>query len=159
MWGKLTFEVGFLKVSCVWNSFLQYLPRDLFWGQLSLTAFWIGGASQRGWASCCYMKFPQGGSTSSCPTRSTCNQSLRESLLPGLWIRVECAWANIQALLSHTTSSPLKLHPSLLASCLPGALLPAEVSSRLYSQEGLLSWGPQHQETWGWSDFQCSSKS
>ena len=27
--GKLTFETGFLKVSCVWNSFLQYLPQDL----------------------------------------------------------------------------------------------------------------------------------
>ena len=67
-WGKLTFETGFLKVSCVWNSFLQYLPQDLSWGQLWLTAFWIGGASQHWWASCYYRMFPQGGSTSSCPT-------------------------------------------------------------------------------------------
>lgn len=29
--------VGFLKVSCVWNLYLQYPPQDLSWGQLSLT--------------------------------------------------------------------------------------------------------------------------
>ena len=69
--GKLTFEISFLKVSCVWNSFLQHLPQDLSWGQLSFAtpqSFWIGGASQYWWASCCYTICPQGGSTSSCPT-------------------------------------------------------------------------------------------
>ena len=30
MWENLTSEIGFLKVSCVWNSFLQYLWQDLF---------------------------------------------------------------------------------------------------------------------------------
>ena len=69
--GKLTFEISFLKVSCVWNSFLQYLPQDLSWGQLSLAtsqAFWIRGASQYWWESGCYTICPQGGSTSSRPT-------------------------------------------------------------------------------------------
>ena len=49
MWGRLTFEIGSLNIGCVWRSFLQYLPQDLSWGQLSLTApqaFWIGGASK-----------------------------------------------------------------------------------------------------------------
>ena len=49
--------------------FISAIPsQDLSWGQLSLTAFWIGGASQHWWASCYYRMFPQGGSTSSCPT-------------------------------------------------------------------------------------------
>ena len=84
----------------------------------------------------------------------TCNQSLRESRLPGLWIRVECAWANTQAILSHFFH--LKLHPSPLASCLPGAPRSAEVPRRLHSQEGVLSWGPKHQETGVWVIFRVS---
>ena len=35
---NLPATVGFLKVSCVWNLFLQYLPQDLSSGQLSLIA-------------------------------------------------------------------------------------------------------------------------
>ena len=38
--------------------------------------------------------------------------SLWESWLPGLWIRVQCAWANTQDLVSHHFF-PLSLHPSL----------------------------------------------
>ena len=72
VWGKLTFEIGFLKVDCAWNLFLQYLPQDLSWEQPSFTApqaFWIWGASKRWWESCSSRKRPQGGSTPPCPTR------------------------------------------------------------------------------------------
>ena len=71
VWGKLTFEIGFLKVDCAWNLFLQYLLQDLSWGQLSFTApqaFWTGSASKHWCASCSSRKCPQGGSTPSCPT-------------------------------------------------------------------------------------------
>ena len=88
---------------------------------------------------------------------STCNQSLKESQLPGMWIRVECAWASTQALLSHhlfpSEASPL---PSSLMLYL--AVLPAGVPRRLHSQ-GVLSWGPQHGETCDLGSFLCSSKS
>ena len=69
------------------------------------------------------------------------NERFRSSWLPGLWIRVECAWANTQGLKCHYFF-PLKLYFSPPDSCLPGAPLPAEVPRRLHSQEGALSWGP-----------------
>ena len=84
---------------------------------------------------CSHRKCPQGGSTYSRSTGCTCTQSLRESRLPGLWIRVECAWANTQELES-PYFFPLKLHPSPSDSCLPWAPLPAEVPRTLHSQEG-----------------------
>ena len=70
--------------------------------------------------------------------------NLRSSWLPGLWIRVECTWANTQGLKSYCFL-PLKLYPSPPDSCPPGAPLPAEVPRRLHSQEGGFHWGPQHQ--------------
>jgi len=72
------------------------------------------------------------------------NERFRSSWLPGLWIRVECAWANTQGLKYHYYS-PLKLYFSPPDSCLPGAPLPAEVPRRPHSQEGGFSWTPS---TW-----------
>ena len=60
---------------------------------------------------------------------SICNQILRESRLPGWWIRVECAWANTQGPESQYFF-PLKLHPSPPDS-VPGERLPAEAPRRL----------------------------
>ena len=54
---------------------------------------------------------------------STCSPSPRESGLPGLWMRVKCAWANFQRLVSHYFF-PLKFHPVFPPeSSNPGALL------------------------------------
>ena len=49
---------------------------------------------------------------------STCNQSLGESQLPGLRIRLDCAWANSQEFRSHyffpkSSTPPAQTHPSL----------------------------------------------
>ena len=55
-------QFGFLKVGCVWNLYLQYTPKDLSWGQLSLTvpqALWITPAIKQGWSKCSYRKDPQ----------------------------------------------------------------------------------------------------
>ena len=87
---------------------------------------------------------------SGCP----CTQSLRESPLPGLWIRVGCAWANTQGLQSPYFFS-LKLHSSPPDSCLPWVPLPAEVPRRLHTQEGGFSWGPQHQRAGYLVPFPC----
>ena len=51
--------------------FISVIPVAGPWGQLPLRtpqALWIGGATKHWWAICSYRKFPQGGSTSSCPT-------------------------------------------------------------------------------------------
>ena len=101
---------------------------------------WSGDASQRQWSSCSYRKWPQGGSKSSYTTRVETTRVLGSSWLPGLWIRVESAWANTQGLKYHYFSP--KLYSSPPDSCPPGAPLPAEMPRRLHPQEGALSWGP-----------------
>ena len=151
----MTSETGFLKVSCIWNSFLLYLWQDLSWGQLPFTApqaFWIGGARQPRWASCSYRKCPQGSSISSCPTL----------IPPATWalgkvglLGCELGWNGYTQGLLPLDSFPHETSP--LPPLQPGALLSDEVPRRLHSQEGVLSWGPQHQETWGLGDFPCSS--
>ena len=81
---------------------------------------------------------------------STCNQSLRESRLPGLWIRVECARdprACVSLLL------PPQSSPTPPAWCPPGALLPVEMPRRQHSQEGGFSWGPQCHIAWVLGEF------
>ena len=78
----------------------------------------------------------------------TCNPSPRESGLPGLWMRVKCAWANFQELVSHYFL-PLKLHPFPPDSSEPAARLPDEAV--LWGRR--LQLGLRHQWTWIFGDF------
>ena len=80
-------------------------------------AFLIAGASQRWWESCSYRKCPQGGSTSSCSALvPLATRALRKVSFLGC----ELEW-NVPEQAPKpfylTTSSPLKLRPSPLASC------------------------------------------
>ena len=89
--------------------------------------------------------------------RSTGNQSLRKSWLPGLWIRVECAWENTQWLVS-CYFFPLKLHPPLwthlyLWRYSPLLCLGCCVWGRR------LQLGTQHQGSWILVDFSLVLKS
>ena len=112
MWGNFTW---LLESWLCLNLCLQYPIQNVFWGHLSLAApraLWIRGAYKHQWLSCSYRKFPQGGSTSSCPTQvPPRTRALGKSRLPGLWIRGECSWANTQGLESHYVFL-LKLYPS-----------------------------------------------
>ena len=145
MWGNFTFSIDLLKVDCVWNLFLQNLLEGIPWGELVLTApqvLWIAGASKCWWPSCSYRKFPQGGSTSSCP-----------ALVPPAsrasgkaeYLGCDLEW-NV---LSKHPRPYVSLHlPPDTSSfpywlILPAPPLPAEVPRRLHSQEGGFSWGPQ----------------
>ena len=79
---------------------------------------------------------------------SSCTLSLWESWLPGLWLRVECAWANTQELVSLLL--PLKASP------LPFRLIPAWGTAACWNtctQKRGFSWGPQQQGTWRPGDF------
>ena len=105
---NLALGIGFLKVGCVWNLFLQRLPQDVPWQRLSFTepqALWtevpvskndqvvVSGNVHKAAALFRLSLVPEG------------NQSLWASLLSGLWDGVECAWANSKGL-SFTTFSP-----------------------------------------------------
>ena len=118
----------------------------------------IARASQRWWASCSYGKCPQGGSTSSC---SALVPPVTSALRKVSFLGCNLEWSVPEQAPKPfylTTSSPLKLLPSPLASCFTWAVFPAGVPRRLHSQ-GVLSWGPQHGETCDLGSFLCSSKS
>ena len=89
--------------------------------------------------------------------QSTCSQSLRKSWLPGLWIRVECAWENTQWLVS-CYFFPLKLHPPLwthlyLWQYSPLMCLGCCIWGRRFQP------GTQHQGSWILVDFSLVLKS
>ena len=127
---KLTFEIGFLKVSCGLE-FVSAVPAaGPFWGYLPHRLFELEVP-----VSCCYRKCPQGGSTSH--TQLSFYLQPEPGLWRGMWMRKHPR-ASVSLLLPRWSFT----FPSPLASCLPGALLPDEVPRRLHSQEGVLSWGP-----------------
>ena len=105
--------VGFLTVGCLGNIFFQHLPHGISWGQLSLTEpqpLWIevpvcalNYKLQKMSTRRQHFRLPSIGSWG--------NQILRARWLPGLWNRVECAWARRKGLETHYFF-PLKPHTS-----------------------------------------------
>ena len=95
---------------------------ELNWTELT-DALWMEVPSKHRCTSCSYRKCPQGGRTSSCPT---CPQATRdkESLSPGLWFRVECAWA-------------MAPHSSTLAWKIPWTEEPGRLQSMGYKESDM----------------------
>ena len=109
-------------------------------------------AGKNWWASCSYRKFPQGGSTSSCPTLVP---PATRALGKVGFLGCELEWNVLEQTpkgLCLTASSPsIFTHPP--AWCPPGAPLPLEVPRRQHSQEGGFSWGPQCHIPWVLGEF------
>ena len=89
--------------------------------------------------------------------QSTCNQSLRKSWLPGLWIKVECAWDNTQWLVS-CYFFPLKLHPPLWTHLYLWHCSPL-MCPRCCGWGRRLQLGTQYQGSWKLVDFSLVLKS
>ena len=112
-------------------------PKNTGVGSLSLLqGTFLTQESNRGLLHCrqilyqlSYQGSPQSNSGSSGKLR------LQESRLPGLWIRVECAWKTPRPCVS--LPLPLKASPFLSDSSRPGTLLSAYMPRRLHSGKRL----------------------
>ena len=109
--GNLPVAIGFLNIGCVWNLRLQHQPQILSWGQLSLTApqaLFIGGVSTAGQIVVTGNVHRAAALFRSQLACFLGNQSLRECLLPGLWVRGLCLSKHPRACV------PLPLRPNAL---------------------------------------------
>ena len=160
-----TFTFTFMHWRRKWQPTPVFLPGEsqgwrVWWAAVygvAQSRTWLkwlsSGSSSRkqSWPTCSYRLSTRRQHSFMLKCDSTCNQSLGESWLPGLRIRVDCAWANSQGFRSHyffpksSTPSP--------DSSQPGAWLSAAGPRSLRSQEGGFSWGHQHQGTWILGDF------